>query len=322
MYTIEFVRIRCQNVIIDKLWLSPTMPASIKLNQLRAFVEISRQGSIRAASRASNLSQPALTKSIQELEDVLGTKLFIRRRHGVELTECGQHFFRHASLILEELRLAQEDIQQRIGLAGGSVNIGLGYSVARTVMPSVITQFHREYPNVKVRILEGQLAAMIPELRQGELDFTITTYRPGYLENELTSELLMTKEYKVVVRKGHPCEGARSLKELQHCNWTMPTLKEGYYRQLHDVFEGVGVAPSISVTCETLIACTSLVGQSDFVSFLPIDVVSDPILGQPLVALDLKESLPKAEFYLIQRKDNKLTPMGAYLARLFRMYCR
>lgn len=63
--------------------------------------------------------------------------------------------------------MAQEDIQQRLGLAGGSVNIGVGGSVARTVMPKVITQFHREYPNVKVRIVEGQLVSMIPELRQG-----------------------------------------------------------------------------------------------------------------------------------------------------------
>jgi LysR family transcriptional regulator, regulator of abg operon len=94
------------------------MPASIKLHQLRAFVEVSRQGSIRAASRTSRLSQPALTKSIQELEQVLGAKLFIRRSQGVVLTDCGDNFFQHASLILEELRVAQEDIQQRAGVGG------------------------------------------------------------------------------------------------------------------------------------------------------------------------------------------------------------
>ncbi|WP_242600804.1 LysR family transcriptional regulator, partial [Erwinia billingiae] len=76
------------------------MPASIKLHQLRAFVDVTRAGSIRAAARASNLSQPALTKSIQELEEVLGARLFIRRRQGVELTDVGDNFFQHASLIL------------------------------------------------------------------------------------------------------------------------------------------------------------------------------------------------------------------------------
>lgn len=58
------------------------MPASIKLHQLRAFVDVARYGSIRAASRAAGLSQPALTKSIKELEEVLGARLFIRRSQG------------------------------------------------------------------------------------------------------------------------------------------------------------------------------------------------------------------------------------------------
>ncbi|MFS7158912.1 LysR family transcriptional regulator [Serratia proteamaculans] len=298
------------------------MPASIKLHQLRAFVEVSRQGSIRAASRTSQLSQPALTKSIQELEAVLGAKLFVRRSQGVVLTDCGDNFFQHASLILEELRVAQEDIQQRLGLAGGSVNIGVGGSIARTVMPQVINQFHREYPKVKVRIVEGQLVSMIPELRQGELDFTVNTYYPSSLDNELQYERLMEKEYRVVVRKGHPMEGATSLKQLQHCDWTMPTPKGSYYRLLHDLFGDLGMAPSISVTCETFMACTSLVAQSDFVSILSVDVISDPILGKHLVPLALEVSLPKATFYLIQRKDTTLTPMGAHLARLFRLHCR
>lgn len=297
------------------------MPASIKLHQLRAFVNVTRQGSIRAASRTAGLSQPALTKAIQELEEVLGARLFIRRQQGVVLTDIGDNFFKHASLVLEELRVAQEDIQQRLGLAGGKVNIGVGGSVARTIMPKVITQFHREYPNVKVRIVEGQLVSMIPELRQGELDFTINTYDQSHLDNELSYERLMEREYKVVVRKGHPCEEARKLTDLQHCDWTMPTPKGSYYRLLHELFDDMEIMPSIVVTCETFMACTSLVAQSDFVSILSVDVISDPILGKQLIALELEEPLPKATFYLIQRKETALTPMGAYLAQLFRRYC-
>ncbi|MBN1086996.1 LysR family transcriptional regulator [Erwinia aphidicola] len=293
------------------------MPASIKLHQLRAFVDVARHGSIRAASRAAGLSQPALTKSIQELEEVLGARLFIRRRQGVALTEIGDNFFQHASLIIEELRVAQEDIQQRLGLAGGTVNIGVGGSIARTLMPQVITQFRRQFPNVKIRIVEGQLVSMIPELRQGELDFTINTSYPGHLDSELSYERLMEREYRVVVRKGHLCQHATSLAELQHCDWTMPTPRGSYYRLLHDM----GMAPAISVTCETFMACTSLIAQSDFVSILSSDVIGDPILGNQLVALNIKEQLPNATFYLIQRKDTTLTPMGAELARLFRIYC-
>lgn len=298
------------------------MSANLKLHQLRAFVDVARQGSIRAASRLSGLSQPALTKAIQELELALGARLFERRQQGVTLTDIGDNFFQHASLILEELRVAQEDIQQRLGLAGGRVNIGVGGSIARTVMPQVINQFHREYPLVKVRIVEGQLVSMVHELRQGELDFTINTYDKNHLDQELVFERLMERDYQVVMRKGHPMAHARTLAELQHCDWTMPTPQGSYYRLLHDLFGERGMAPKIVVTCETFMACTSLVAQSDFVSIISRDVIEDPTHGGQLISLELDEPLPKATFYLIQRKDTALTPMSAYMAQLFRRYCQ
>ncbi|MCC8378235.1 LysR family transcriptional regulator [Xenorhabdus sp. PB30.3] len=294
----------------------------IKLNQLRAFVEISRYGSIRAASRTLSLSQPALTKSIRELEDSLGAKLFIRSNQGIHLTECGQSFLSRASLILEELRIAQEDIQQRIGLLGGVINIGVAGCIVRTIMPQIITQFHRNYPTVKLRIVEGQLLAMLPQLRQGELDFSVNTYYPENTDADLSFERLMEKEYKVIVRKGHPKEHATSLEELSDCNWTMPTPKGTYYRSLFERLSLMERPPVFSVTCETLMSCMSLVAKSDFVTIVAVDLADDVLFHQQFVALDLQEQLPLAMFCLIRRKDTNLTPAGEYLARLFRMYCR
>ena len=292
------------------------------MHQLRAFVAVARQGSIRAASRVLNLSQPALTKSIKELEENLGTKLFVRRRQGVTLTDCGDTFFKHASLILEELRVAQEDITQRLGGTSGRVNIGVGASIARTIMPEVIERFHREFPDVKVRIAEGQLVSMIPELRQGELDFTVNTYYHGPFDNELLYEKLMDKEYRVVARRGHPMQNARSMQALLHCDWTMPTPRGSYYKLLSEMFSEMDTEPNISVICETFMSCTSLIAKTDFLSILSVDAINDPVIGQSLIALDLDLSLPKATFYLIQRRDTTLTPMAAHLAHLFRMYCR
>lgn len=298
------------------------MASSIKMHQLRAFVAVSQQGSIRAASRLLNLSQPALTKSVKELEDSLGAQLFIRRRQGVTLTECGEIFFKRASLILEELRVAQEDIAQRLGATSGQVNIGIGASIARTIMPEVIDRFHREFPQVRVRIAEGQLVSMIPELRQGQLDFTINTYYPSAYDNELLYEKLMDKEYRVVCRRGHPLEKARSINELLDCDWTLPTPRGSYYKLLHEMFSEMDVEPKVSVVCETFMSCTSLLAKTDFLSVLSSDIINDPVIGPSLAALDLDLPLPRATFHLIQRKDSTLSPMAAHLAHLFRLYCR
>ncbi|MCI4185749.1 LysR family transcriptional regulator [Dickeya dianthicola] len=298
------------------------MTQNVKLHQLQSFVEVARHGSIRAASRQLNLSQPALTKSIQELEACLGARLFLRHRQGMALTDCGEAYFRHASLIMEELRVAREDIQQRLGQASGRVNIGVGASIAHTVMPEVVSRFHRLYPQVKLRVTEGQLVAMIHELRQGELDFTVNTYSGSSYDNELLYEKLMEKEYCVVVRRDHPIQRAHSLDDLLDYEWTLPTPRGSYYKQLFDLFATLPVAPRVSVTCETLMSNVSLVAKTDFISILSRDVIRDPILGERLRVLELDQPLPNATFYLIQRKDTMLSPMGAQLAKLFRRYCR
>lgn len=298
------------------------MTFQIKFHQIRAFVEVARQGSIRGASRVMNLSQPALTKSIKELEDGMAAQLFVRRSKGVALTECGESFYQHANLILEELRAAQDDIRQRQGLQGGQINIGMGASIARTLMPAVITRFHEQHPLVKVRIMEGQLVSMINELRQGELDFTINTYYQGPFDHEFTFEKLFEKPFAIFCREGHPAVGAKSISQLLHYNWTMPTPRGSYYKQLEDVFKYRSQIPRIDVVCETFSSCISLVAQSDFLSILPQELGCDPLLAHRLVMLPIEEPLPKAAYYLIQRRDSRQTPLTSSLITQFRRHAR
>ncbi len=298
------------------------MTFQVKFHQIRAFVEVARQGSIRGASRVLNLSQPALTKSIKELEEGVAAQLFIRRSKGVALTECGESFYQHASLILEELRSAQEDILQRQGKLAGQVNIGMGASVARLLMPAVITRFHQQHPQVKVRIMEGQLVSMINELRQGELDFTINTYYQGPYDHEFTFEKLFEKPFAIFCRAGHPALGTTSISELLKYSWTMPTPRGSYYKQLEEVFNKSAQVPNIGVICETFSSSISLVAQSDFLSILPQELGCDPLLANRLVMLPVKETLPRAAYYLIQRRDTRQTPLTASLITQFRRYAR
>ncbi|MEG1210713.1 MAG: LysR family transcriptional regulator [Leclercia sp.] len=298
------------------------MTFQVKFHQLRAFVEVARQGSIRGAGRVLNLSQPALTKSIKELEEGVAAQLFIRRSKGVTLTDCGESFYQHASLILEELRNAQDDLRQRQGQLAGQINIGMGASIARMLMPAVITRFHQQHPQVKVRIMEGQLLSMINELRQGELDFTINTYYQGPYDHEFTFEKLFEKPFAIFCRAGHPAIGAESINALLKYSWTMPTPRGSYYKQLEEMFMHREQIPRIGVVCETFSSCISLVAQSDFLSVLPQELGCDPLLAHSLVMLPIKEPLPKAAYYLIQRRDSRQTPLTESLITQFRRHAR
>ena len=78
------------------------MAFQVKIHQIRAFVEVARQGSIRGASRMLNMSQPALSKSIQELEEGLAAQLFFRRSKGVTLTDAGERFYQHKRIFAND----------------------------------------------------------------------------------------------------------------------------------------------------------------------------------------------------------------------------
>ncbi len=298
------------------------MAFQIKFHQIRAFVEVAREGSIRGASRALAVSQPALTKAIKELEEGLSAQLFVRRSQGVALTDNGESFYQHASLILEELRAAQDELLQRQGEQAGQINIGLGASVARSLMPSVICRFHQQHPQVKVRIMEGQLLAMINELRPGELDFTINTYYPGPYDHEFSFEKLFEKPFAVFARAGHPAAQATSLGELMDHHWTMPTPRGSYFKQLQECFEQLGREPKVGIVCETFSSCISLVVKSDFLSILPVELGNDPLMADKLVMIPIREVLPTATYYLIQRRDTRQTPLTASLITLFRRQSR
>jgi LysR family transcriptional regulator of abg operon len=297
------------------------MSFQIKFHQIRAFVEVARQGSIRGASRTLNLSQPALTKSIKELEEGMAAQLFVRRSKGVALTECGEGFYQRARLILEELRAAQDDIRQRQGTGRADQHRDGGQRFAQ---PDARRYYPLSCPTSagQVRIMEGQLVSMINELRQGELDFTINTYYQGPYDQEFTFEKLFEKPFAVFCREGHPATGATSINELLHYNWTMPTPRGSYYKQLEEVFSHRSQIPRIGVVCETFSSCISLVAQSDFLSILPQELGCDPLLAHRLVMLPVVESLPKAAYYLIQRRDSRQTPLAESLITQFRREAR
>jgi len=139
----------------------------MRFNQLRDFVAVAEHGSLRAASRALDLSQPAITRSIQELEHSLGAQLFVREARGVSLTPIGETFLIRAMAILGEIRRAREAVaQQQDGLEG---ELRVGFSVAGhlSILSKILGSFRKRYPGVQLRIIEGFLPTLESDLRNG-----------------------------------------------------------------------------------------------------------------------------------------------------------
>ncbi len=140
----------------------------------------------------------------------------------------------------------------------------MGASISRSLMPAVISRFHQQHPQVKVRIMEGQLVSMINELRQGELDFTINTYYQGPYDHEFTFEKLLEKQFAIFCRPGHPAIGARSIKQLLDYSWTMPTPHGSYYKQLSELLDDQAQTPQVGVVLRDVLSLYQSGGKKRF----------------------------------------------------------
>ncbi|WP_417561108.1 LysR substrate-binding domain-containing protein [Marinomonas sp.] len=290
---------------------------ALKLNQLKAFSEVARQGSIRAASRELGLSQPAVTKAIRELEESLGANVISRGSQGITLTKCGDSLLQHARLILAELSLAEDSIQQILGSQQGNVSIGVGASIACELLPEVIQKFRQECPKTKIKIKEGQLESHLEQLRNGEIDFAISTYHSGVKTSDIFKRKILDMPFVLVTRKGSPYENARTLAQLQNCDWLLPTTHSSYLLNLFEKMTEQGLSINQSITCESYLAGLNIVAKTDCVALMSAAAIKQSILLDNITCIDLKEPLPIASFYLMHRKSIALAPAAEKLAELF-----
>lgn len=147
----------------------------MELTQLRYFREIAKSGHMTKAARTLGVSQPALSAMLRKLEAEVGTSLLHRTGKGVELSEAGKVFLRHAD---ESVRRADEglhEVRRLSGLETGSIRTGAGATAASYILPSVVSDMRRAHPGLKFYVREMGSSAIVEAILNGELDLGIVT---------------------------------------------------------------------------------------------------------------------------------------------------
>src|SRR6185437_6028771 len=169
----------------------------MRLNQIRDLLAVVEAGSLRAAARRIGLSQPAISKSIAQLEREVQAQLLVRTAQGVMLTAAGRAFVARG-------RVIHDDLAALHGRAEGSVSFGCGPAVAFPLVPDAMSRFRTKWPRAHVRIREGMRNALLPLVRDETLDFSISeNVAPGD-DAGLQFKPLIQPELAIVGRRGHP----------------------------------------------------------------------------------------------------------------------
>jgi len=179
------------------------------LSDLRAFITVAETQSFAAAARVLCLSQPALSRRISHLEDMLDVRLFDRTTRNVELTLLGRRFLGQIRGLVEDLDRSVLSLRDAVDLEAGDVTIGCMLSTVHHFMPPVINAFRKEHPKVLVRVIEEGADEVLASVKQGEADFALNYI--GMQDPEVEFTPLLKEPYVLACPAGHPLSRRRSV---------------------------------------------------------------------------------------------------------------
>lgn len=171
-------------------------------HKLKVFCTVAETKSFSKASEIIHLTQPAVSLQIQALEEVYETKLFDRTSSTVVLTPAGEILYKYAKEILSLFASVEKDIGEITGLVKGSISIGASTTIGNYVLPSVISDFKKKSPKIKIHLLVGNTKRIVEFLNAGNIDL-------GIVEGEVTkykikTEKLISDELSLIVPANHP----------------------------------------------------------------------------------------------------------------------
>ena len=282
----------------------------IRLRHLHTFVAVAQQGTLGRAAETLNLSQPALSKTLNELEQLTGTRLFERGRLGAQLTLVGEQFLTHAVKVLDALNSAGQALNRKEGLNNDIVRIGALPTAALGILPTVIGQFHKQQKDITLQVATMNNTMLLAGLKSGEIDIGIGRMSDPELMSGLHYELLFLESLKLVVRPGHPLlQETVTLSRVME--WPVVVSPKGTVpRQNAEALLQSQGCKMPAGCIETLSAFLSrqLTVDFDYVWFVPSGAVKDDLRRGVLTALPIATQGAGEPIGILTRVDATLTP--------------
>jgi LysR family transcriptional regulator of abg operon len=280
----------------------------VRIEQIEQFLAVVDAGSIRGAASRLGLSQPALSRSLRQLEKDLGVQLLSRTVRGVALTPGGTAFVARARAAGTELRRAIEEARRSVD-SGGIVSIGVSPVGAALLLPDLAIELRRLRPQARLRIAELAPSAVLPLVRDAAVDFGVTQRTRAHLDAGLRFQPLFELQMRPCARPGHPLAGARSLEALAGAAWLAMTVPGSTDDIVSRSYVARGLPMPVPVVhCGSYSVALDLVARSDMVTVLPPPVLRRCIAEGRLIEIVLDEPLLPLLVGLYERADAPPTP--------------
>ncbi|MDR6634669.1 LysR family pca operon transcriptional activator [Phyllobacterium sp. 1468] len=281
----------------------------IKFRHLQTFLEVARQKSVMKAAAILHISQPAVTKTIREMESELGVAVFERDGRGIRITRYGEVFLRHAGAAITALRQGIDSVSNERSGEGVPIRIGALPTVSTRVMPHAISLFLQEETQSRIKIVTGENAVLLEQLRLGDLDLVVGRLAAPEKMTGFSFEHLYSEQVVFAVSANHPLLSSQEdiFSLLAEFPILMPT-RASIIRPFVDRFliaNGVAALPTHIETVSDAFG-RAFVRSSNAVWIISSGVVADDVDDGSLALLPLDTSETRGPVGLTMRAD--MTP--------------
>jgi LysR family transcriptional regulator, regulator of abg operon len=279
------------------------------LQEIEYFIAVVEAGSIRAAARRIGMSQPALTRSLQQLEEKLGLQLMMRAVHGTTLTPAGVAFLTHARAGHAELNKAVEEARRSTQNAGGIVTVGVSPVSASLLLPELVIRLRQMRPETCIYIQQTTPTGVLSMVRDESVDVAVASRTSATQDAGLQYRPLFFIQLRVAARPGHPLAGMRDVRELASCDWlaqSSPGEKADIVMQ-SILAAGLPPPPPIVHWSPFVPGVFDLIANSDMLTTMPAPLLRSLVAAGKLIEIPLTKPLLPLHLGLYTRAGSPQT---------------
>lgn len=245
----------------------------LKLRHLRLILALSEVHTAAAVAERFHVSPAAVSKALGEIEDIVGTPLYVRTRRGLVLTEPGREMAAHAMVLLAQFERLAESLHAVRAGSQGELRIAFRTMSVQPLLAQAMTDFHHDNPRVEISVIEGGIGEMTEQLIDGSLDLLFAYDDPRLSRPALrTTPVVPAQKVVVVASHDHPLLARRKLtaQALASERWCIPVTGSRMLHLLHTAFHAFGVAPPASgIRTSDVAATASLMQTGHYLAVFP-----------------------------------------------------
>lgn len=267
---------------------------NIDFELYRVFYTVANHYNITKASKELNISQPAISKSIKNLEEQLGGQLFVRTKRGVILTDEGKEFYNYIKQAIEYITNAENKFTDLINLESGCIKIGIGATLTKEFLLPYLEKFHSLYPKIDIQIITNLTSDLMPKLKNGLIDIIILNLNDKNYGNDI--DIIKCRKINdcfVVNDKFKELIGKEiSMKDLNNYPLILQAKGSNTREFLDNIARqnNIVLEPNIELASYSLVVEFSKIGFG--IGYVTREYVKNAIDNKELFELNIKEKIP------------------------------